>query len=150
MINQNVSKMSAFKWNQKNSQAAFLLAQGNTIKETASSLGINERTIYRWKNTDIFTQELDRLTCMVGIASKAERLSFAQRVGHQIGKASMIKTNKDILDWLKYAQSETDGIKLDLTDFFETYRNAQLAGSRPDGVDEEIRQDRSASGEDPG
>lgn len=52
---------------------------------------------------------------MIGIASRAERLRIAQRVARQkVNDEGLVSTEKDLLDWLKFAQSETDGIKLDL------------------------------------
>jgi hypothetical protein len=35
-------------------------------------------------------------------------------VVHQLSSQQIIRTDRDLLDWLKFAQSETDGIKLDL------------------------------------
>ena len=35
-----------------------------------------------------------------------------------------IPTSKDLLEWLKYAQGETDGVKLDMAMLLEAYRNA--------------------------
>ncbi len=53
---------------------------------------------------------------MVGIASRAERLRLAMRVVRQrTNDDGLIDTKADILDWLKFAQSETTGIKLDLS-----------------------------------
>ena len=41
----------------------------------------------------------------------AERLRIAMR----LVRAKGYQSDRDLLDWLKYAQSETDGVKLDLT-----------------------------------
>jgi hypothetical protein len=50
---------------------------------------------------------------MVDIASRAERLRMAMRVVRQRVRADGTpETEKDLLDWLKYAQSETTGIKV--------------------------------------
>ena len=73
---------------------------------------IGERTLYRWLNDPEFSQEVDRLTFLTGIATKSERIRTAKRIIRQM----METTEKDLLDWLKYAQGETDGIKLDLTE----------------------------------
>jgi hypothetical protein len=45
-----------------------------------------------------------------------------------------IDTTRDVLDWLKYAQSETDGVKLDLASLLAAVDDAELARSRPGGV----------------
>ena len=47
------------------------------------------------------------------------------------------KSNKDILDWLKFAQSETDGVKLDLTSL--TTDDTSVAGSGQNGDEPEER-----------
>jgi|GEM_PF-5716308 len=113
--------MSAFKWTKWKSDAAISLAEGHTIKEVAKQIKKNERTVYRLKADMEFTQEVDRLSLMIGVASRAERLRIAQRVARQlVDKKGIVLTEKDLLDWLKFAQSETDGIKLDLTSLVET------------------------------
>jgi hypothetical protein len=81
------------------------------------------KTVYNWMQEAEFAAEVDRLSLMVGISSRAERLRLAmrvvrQKIHEQTGK---VVTDRDILDWLKFAQSETDGVKLDLSEL------AQLA-----------------------
>jgi hypothetical protein len=123
--------MSVFKWNEQNTNAAIALAQGQTVKEVAKAAKVDERTIYRWKTDIDFSAEVDRLSLMVGIASRAERLRIAMRVVRQKTEPQ-IETDKDLLDWLKFVQSETDGIKLDLTAISEAA--ASVAESRPDRI----------------
>ena len=100
-----------FRWTSKAKKAALAVADGMTRKEAAQEAGASERTIYVWLKMPAFTEEVDRLTLMLGIAAKAERIRMIKQTVRKIGN----NTNKDLLDWLKYAQSETDGIKLDLT-----------------------------------
>jgi len=45
---------------------------------------------------------------MIGIANRAERLRIANRVIQQKVNET-VQTDRDVLDWLKFAQSETDG-----------------------------------------
>ena len=111
--------MSQFKWTRNRECAALALAQGDTIAEAAEKSGVTSRTINRWKNNIEFMAEVDRLSHMVSVASRAERLRIAMRVVRQRMKGEQIETDKDVLDWLKYAQSETDGAKLDLTALYE-------------------------------
>ena len=120
---EHVRKMSTFKWTKKRSDAALKLAQGYTLQEVADTVGVNERTIRRWKDHPLFQAEVNRLSLMVDISGRAERLRIAMRVVRQIG----YDTDRDLLDWLKYAQGETDGVKLDLTTVFEDA--ASMAGS---------------------
>lgn len=123
--------MSAFRWSEKATLAAIALSQGYTQKEVAAQINADERTIRRWQADADFSAELDRLSLMVGIASRAERLRLAMRVVRQKTEGE-IDTDKDLLDWLKFAQSETDGIKLDLTAVSEAA--ASVAESRPDRI----------------
>ena len=105
--------MSDFKWTPKRSDAAQILALGYTAKETAETVGVATRTVERWKADLDFMTEVDRLTLMSGVSLRAERLRIAMRVIRQKMSEERIKTGKDILDWLKYAQGETDGFKFD-------------------------------------
>lgn len=108
--------MADFQWNEKATKAALALAAGKTRKEAAFAAAIGERTLYRWLDDPAFSEEVDRLSLMTDIAGRAERLRIAKRVVRQMVKDDeAIKTEKDLLDWLKFAQSETDGVKLDLT-----------------------------------
>jgi hypothetical protein len=107
--------MAAFKWTTKATVAAIALAEGQTRSDAAKAAAIGERTLYHWLHDPDFSAEVDRLSLMVGIASRAERLRLAQRAVRQKQSADgTLLTEKDLLDWLKFAQSETDGIKLDL------------------------------------
>lgn len=104
--------MIVFKWTKSAEGAAISLASGDTREAAAISAGVGVATIYRWLQIPEFSEEVDRLTFLTGVAAKAERLRLAKRVTKQLG----IRTEKDLLDWLKYIQGETDGIKLDFTE----------------------------------
>lgn len=104
--------MAGFRWTKKATDAAIALANGETREQAAATAGIGERTLYRWLEEAEFAEEVDRLTFLTGIAAKAERVRLAKQVVAKIG----FRTEKDLLDWLKYVQSETDGIKLDLAE----------------------------------
>lgn len=111
---ENVREMSAFTWDEQKSAVAVALAEGHTQQEVAAEHDITDRTIRRWLQDIEFAAEVDRLSLMVGIASRAERLRLAQRVIRQKSEGGVVATFKDVLDWVKFAQSETDGAKLDL------------------------------------
>ena len=64
---------------------------------------------------------------MIDISSRAERLRIAMRVVRQRVQADdTVNSYKDVLDWLKYAQSETTGIKLGLSTMDLTQLDAQI------------------------
>lgn len=127
---QNVAEMSQFHWTAKRNQAAALLADGYTQVATAETVGVNRKTIERWRNHPDFAAEVDRLSLMTDIASRAERLRIAKRVARQKVQADgTLNTEKDLLDWLKFAQGETDGIKLDLAALREAAASVAGEGS---------------------
>jgi len=127
--------MAVFRWTGKRVLAAQLLAEGYNQQEVCQDVGVSDRTIRRWVADIEFSQEVDRLTHMFGLATRAERLRLAKRVIRERLKLTTIPpSKKDLLDWLKYFQSETDGIKLDLTAFLDDA--LALAGGGSTGVDQ--------------
>lgn len=131
--------MAEWQWNEKRSAAALLLAEGQTEQSIADTLEIERKSLWNWKQVPEFSAEVDRLSVMVGIASRAERLRIAMRVARQKVKEDRIDTEKDLLDWLKFAQSETDGINLNLVNQLAALaeNEAPVADSRPAGDDRE-------------
>ncbi|HEV2121877.1 MAG TPA: phBC6A51 family helix-turn-helix protein, partial [Chloroflexota bacterium] len=106
------------------------LADGKTQRAVANELDINDKTLYRWLQTPEFSAEVDRLTLMMGIAARAERLRIVKRVVSQRVRDDMeIESDRDLLDWLKYVQGETDGVKLDLAALAETAISVAGEGS---------------------
>lgn len=116
--------IAGFEWTPKKESAALSLASGDTQTDAAAKAGVAVRTLRYWLNEPEFSEEVDRLTLMVDIASRAHRLRIANRVIRQFVKeGEAIPTNKDLLDWLKYAQGETDGVKLDMAGLLDAYRS---------------------------
>src|SRR5690242_15634279 len=110
----------AFNWDDRRSQAALMLASGETKTKVAETVGIDRVTLYHWLEHPDFCAEVDRLSLMVHVSSRAERLRVAMRVARSKGMEEEIpQTEKDLLDWLKFAQSETDGAKIDLSKLAE-------------------------------
>ena len=106
-----------FHWLPKREKAALALAEGQTQEAVAAATGVCRKTICNWLCVPEFAAEVDRLSSMVSIASRAERLRIAMRaVRQRVREDGTIETDRDVLDWLKFAQSETDGIQLGLPD----------------------------------
>ena len=124
----NVHLVSSFQWSPKRETAALKLAEGCTQVEVARLVGVTTRTMTRWLADIEFSAEIDRLSLMIGIASRAERLRIANRVIREKIRNEQIETDKDILDWIKFAQSETDGINLNLAKTLAE-AEASVAGS---------------------
>lgn len=99
-------------WDKAHGLAACALADGKSQKEAAEEAGVTDRTIRNWLQNIQFSAEVDRLSLMIGLASKAERLRLAKRVLRQKCKDEIVETEKDTLDWVKYLQSETSGVVL--------------------------------------
>lgn len=108
-------KHESFRWTAPRETVVLALAAGKTRKEAAADAKVSETTVYGWLKHPDFAAELDRLSLMVGLASRAERLRIANRVARQMVTDEQVMTTKDLLDWLKFAQSETDGVTLDLS-----------------------------------
>src|SRR5687767_12664340 len=133
----NVYQMSVFQWTPEKGRAAVLLAEGHTYKQVGAEIKKTEKTIYRWMQDIDFSAEVDRLTLMIGISSRAERLRLVKRVIRQKALSdTFLISDKDILDWLKFAQSETDGIKLNLASLASAFGSddTSVADSGSDGV----------------
>lgn len=127
--------MAAFKWTERATKAALALAEGKTRAQVIRETAVPERTLYNWLANPDFGAEVDRLTLMTGIAGRAARLRIAKRLVEQKISEEAVQSDRDLLDWLKYAQSETDGIKLDLTTLLEAL--ASMAGGGSPGSDSE-------------
>jgi hypothetical protein len=76
---------------------------------------------------------------MIDVASRAERLRMAMRVVRQKVRADgTVETERDLLDWLKYAQSETTGIKLGYSRGEVAEMNAQIDAAWRESVEAEV------------
>lgn len=107
---------ATFVWDAVSTNVAIDLSEGYTIKEVASRNKINPRTIYRWRQLPEFDKEVDKLTFMFGISTKAERIRLAKRAVRQAIGLKRIKTHRDLLEWLKYSREEMEGLRIGLTD----------------------------------
>src|SRR4051794_3629936 len=97
-----------FHWSSERHKAALALAEGHSQQTVAEAIGVCRKTICNWLCVTEFAAEVDRLSCMIDIASRAERLRIAMRAVRQKVRADgTLETDKDVLDWLKFAQSET-------------------------------------------
>jgi len=140
-VSTNRRIVAVFEWTEQRSLAAVGLAEGKTQKQVAEEVEAGERTIRDWLANPDFAAEVDRLSLMVGISSRAERLRLAMRVVREKTKGDAPATDKDLLEWLKFAQSETDGVKLDLN------KLAAVFASDPSMADS--RSDRQGANENP-
>lgn len=104
-----------FEWTEQREQVAIALAHGKSKIEAASEAGITRITIYNWLKHPDFCAEVDRLSCMVGIAAPAARLRILNRLVRQrIRPDGTIDSKADIVELIKLAIAETGNLKLDL------------------------------------
>lgn len=109
-------------WSGLASEIVVHLAAGLSDTETAKLLDTNRMAIWRLRQIPEFMEELDRLTMMTGAAQRAERMRTVKRIIARLERQAL-ESNKigdTLLDYLKFAQSETDGatLNLDLNKFF--------------------------------
>lgn len=128
-----------FHWSSKRQKAALALAEGQSQQAVAEATGVCRKTICNWLCVPAFAAEVDRLSCMIDIASRAERLRIAMRVVRQrVREDGHVESCKDVLDWLKFAQSETTGIKLGHSRGELAELDAQFEAIWQQSVDEEV------------
>jgi hypothetical protein len=128
-----------FHWTTKRHKAALALAEGQSQQAVAEAIGVCRKTICNWLCVTEFAAEVDRLSCIVDISSRAERLRIAMRVVRQKVRADgMPESEKDLLDWLKYAQSETTGIKLGFSKGEADELDAEIHRAWQESVEEEV------------
>lgn len=119
-------------WDETRVKAATLLALGHSKSYVANEVEVTRATIYHWLDDPEFAGEVDRLSLMLGVASRAERLRIAMRIVRQrTDVEGNLTSEKDLLDWLKFAQSETDGAKIDLSKLAEMLAGESVAEHGP-------------------
>ena len=109
-----------FRWTPLRSEIATMLANGYTNREVCAALSspallVTPSSIRSLMSNPVFSEEVNRLTLITDTASRAARVRLAKRVVHSLG----MSTEKDLLDWLKYLQSETDGQRLNMSVLLE-------------------------------
>jgi hypothetical protein len=126
-----------FHWSSKRHKAALALAEGQSQQAVAEATGVCRKTICNWLCVTAFAAEVDRLSCMIDVSSRAERLRMAMRVVKAKTKDGIPQSDKDVLDWLKYVQSETTGITLYSKDEVQAM-NAQFESLWQQAVETEV------------
>ena len=128
-----------FQWTSTRTKAALALAEGQSQQAVADALGVCRKTICNWLCVPAFAAEVDRLSCMIDVSSRAERLRMAMRVVRQKVRADgTVETDKDVLDWLKYVQSETTGVRLGFSRGEVQAMNAEFESLWQESVEAEV------------
>jgi len=88
-----------FHWSSTRQKAALALAEGQSQQAVAEATVVCRKTICNWLCVPEFVAEVDRLSCMIDIASRAERLRMARRaVRQKVCADGTVETDKDVLD----------------------------------------------------
>jgi len=102
-------------WTEELSRAAVMLAEGYPLQTVADEVGVQRTTIWRWRQHPEFAMEVDKLTLMYGLASKAERMRLINQAAKQMVSEEKIDlSGVTFLDLIKEARMQTEGIKLDV------------------------------------
>lgn len=65
-------KPPVWKWTSQRKRAALLLSLGTkNLDDIALEVGVNERTLYDWRQSPIFLEEVDRLTLKNELTTRA-------------------------------------------------------------------------------
>jgi transposase len=120
MSNNDFSIVSVANWDSQWDEAVKMLAMGHSIKEAAEAVGVTERTIYNWKNKPQFEAEMDRLSLIYGLASKAERTRMLMRMARQKIKddGTIELDDTSMMDILKEMRMQIEGTRIDITQLY--------------------------------
>jgi len=122
-------------WNGPAAEIVTYLAAGYSDTDLQRKMGVSRMTTWRLRQVPEFAEELDKLTLVSGISARAERMRLAMRVVRKLEKDAFEKNKigDTLLDWVKFAQSETDGAQLSLNfeQFFASIRANGGAVARP-------------------
>lgn len=94
-----------FRWTALRMRAAVMLGDGETAVDVARALGVHRHTVNRLEAVPEFKAEVERQALYLDLARRAARVRLAKRIVSTLGDT----TDRDLLDWLRYIASETDG-----------------------------------------
>lgn len=101
-----------FEWDNRRQQAAYMLADGYTKRETAEAVGVDDRTLYRWQRHPEFEAEKHKLAFLTGATVKAERvIMIKQLIRSKLNDDGILNSRKDILDWIRLLRDEIEPLE---------------------------------------
>lgn len=94
-------KVQKFEWNDNRYRAAKLLSEGvETQQHIADDVGVNEKTLRRWKDHKVFMEYVDKLTLDNELASRAGLLR-AMYKGASLKEDNIKEDKSTHLDYMK-------------------------------------------------
>lgn len=135
---------------EKKELAALLLARGFNSTLVAEVLKVSRTTLYRWKEDTDYLVLVDELTKDHDLSIRGWRLRFAKRALRDTvarrEQADLPLSDKDPLDWLKFAREETEGMRIFTDEQLELIANA-LAGYKTTDEERSEAVGRTGTGE---
>ena len=108
-------RIKEWVWNEDRAKACCMLAEGKSITLVAKEIGCSADTIDAWRGAPEFAAEVDRLTLMTGIALPAHRMRIIKAaIDQRIAEDGTVLSKKDILEWMKLANEEMEGVRTTL------------------------------------
>jgi len=114
---------NVFQWTQAQSDAAVMLATGTPKKHIIEQLGIARTTLWNWEQNPVFSIEVDKLSLMHGLASKAYRMRMIQEAVKSFKNKddSWNTTGTTLLEWIKEARMQMEGVSLNIVSQLATF-----------------------------
>jgi len=140
-----IRKTPVWKWTPQRKRAALLLSLGTKKYEDVSSeVGVNERTLYEWRQNEDFVKEVDRLTHENEKATKAGLLRLAFKALEEKNKR-LTEDRSTALDWANFVVNleglSTQKVELDANIRGELDGARELLASRIASVASRVRKD---------
>lgn len=108
-------RIKEWVWTEERAKACCMLAEGKSIAGVAKEIGCSTDTIDNWRGAPEFASEVDRLTLMTGIALPAHRMRIIKAaIDQRIAEDGTVLSKKDILEWMKLANEEMEGVRTTL------------------------------------
>ena len=131
----------------KRHKAALALAEGQSQQSVAEAIGVCRKTICNWLCVTEFLAEVDRLSRMIDISSRAERLRIAMRVVRQRVRADgTVRATGMCSTGSSSRRSETTGFKLGYSKGELAELDAQFEALWKGAVEEEVNSRIAARG----
>lgn len=87
----------------KQMKAIELLAQGETVSNTAKIVGVNRKTISEWKKIDKFKDELDKCVADIKLSLEDKLRNAIEPMTERLIKIALTSNDKTSLDAIVYA-----------------------------------------------
>ena len=100
--NSRVRKSPGFIWTPQRKKAALLISEGTkNYEEIAFEVGVEDRTLRRWRQSEVFLEEVSRLTLANEKATREGLLRLAYKaIEEKIGRVADDRST--VLEWSKF------------------------------------------------